>query len=316
MKDLLSAVDVRGLLFGLVEDAQVLVAAYDPSDRLRIANAAFRSAFFIEPEETPLWSEIMRRNHRAGRGTVILNPDFDAWLTSTQSRRGKVGFRAYETDLADGRWIWMAETVRPDGWMLCIASDVTSIRADERTVRQDRDLAIRAAYTDELTGIANRRFVTERITAMVETPRGLDDFVGCVALFDLDHFKDVNDHYGHATGDILLRDFSRRMQDQLRRGDCFGRIGGEEFVLVLPATPPDQAALILERMLAVARRARPVPELPEVGYTFSAGLAEAMPGDHPEDVIRRADNALYGAKLGGRNRIRLYNPPHPPAASG
>ncbi len=152
--------EVLRKLFQIYERTSVLVAAYDGFDRVRYANPAFRSAFFIEPEEELLWSDLMRRNFQARRGTIIRVEDFEAWLISTQSRRGKTGFRAYETDLVDGRWLWMTETVHSDGWMLCIASDITGLRADERTIRQDRDFAIKASHTDDLTGVANRRFVT------------------------------------------------------------------------------------------------------------------------------------------------------------
>ncbi len=119
--------DLASRLATLYETTPVPIAAYDPFDRLRFANAAFRGAFFIEKGEEPLWSEIMRRNFRLKRGTVLRTEDFEAWLVATQSRRGKLGFRAFETDLHDGRWLWMTETVQADGWMLCIASDVTSL---------------------------------------------------------------------------------------------------------------------------------------------------------------------------------------------
>lgn len=304
------------VLFGMFEQAAVLVAAYDPQDRLRYANAAFREAFGLEAEEAPLWSELMRRNHAAGRGTVIRNPDFDAWLISTLSRRGKTGFRAYETDLVDGRWLWMAESVDDDGWMLCVASDITSLRADDRSVRQDRDLAMRAAFTDELTGISNRRHVLEQIRAMIGPDPTMRGMVGCIGLLDLDHFKDVNDRFGHQIGDDLLRDCARRIQAELRRSDGFGRIGGEEFLLVLPGTEIDDAERILRRMLDVVRTARPVPGNPAIRYTFSAGIAEVYADDHPEGAIRRADQALYTAKLGGRDRVSVYCLPRGTAKVG
>lgn len=287
-------------LFEMYEHTPVLVAAYDPFDRLRYANRAFRTAFFLDPDEEPFWPDLMRRNFLAGRGTVIHAPDFEEWLVSTLSRRGKAGFRAFETDVADGRWLWMTETVQADGWMLCIASDITSLRAEGRDVRQDRDLAIKAAQTDELTGIANRRYVTARIEEMLGKAGA-----GCVGVLDLDHFKYINDRYGHRVGDEVLRDFARRIQEQLRRTDCFGRIGGEEFVLVLPATSTEQAGLIVERMLAMIRRSRPLEERPEFSYTFSAGIAEGVPGDSVESLLARADKALYAAKLAGRNQVML-----------
>ncbi|ARP79796.1 diguanylate cyclase [Bordetella genomosp. 8] len=280
----------------------VLVAAYDAQDRLRYANAAFRAAFFIAEGECPTWAELMRRNHAAGRGTVIRNPDFESWLVSTQGRRGKVGFRAFETDVVDGRWLWMTETVQNDGWMLCIATDITSLRAGDRAVRQDRDVAIKASLTDELTGVSNRRFLMMRLREALEAGDGI---LGTLCLLDLDNFKYVNDAYGHDMGDRVLKDFASCIQSHLRRADCFSRIGGEEFALLLPATQSDEAMLIVERMLAIVRRARPLAERPEFSYSFSAGIAELRPGDETGAVVGRADKALYAAKMAGRNRIHL-----------
>jgi diguanylate cyclase (GGDEF)-like protein len=288
--------EVLNKLFQMYEKTPVLVAAYDGFDRLRYANTAFRSAFFMEPEETPFWSELMRRNFRARRGTIIRYPDFESWLVSTQSRRGKVGFRAFETDLVDGRWLLMTETVQSDGWMLCIASDITGLRADERAVRQDRDFAKKAAHTDELTGVANRRFVMARIDDMLQRRDSRDAVLGCLGVLDIDSFKSVNDRFGHQTGDLILRDFARRIH---------GLVGGEEFVLVMPDTSIEEAELIVERMLAAVRNSRPLMERADFSYTFSAGIAAAQLGDIAAGLYARADKALYSAKLAGRNRIHL-----------
>ena len=292
--------ELRQQLFDMFEHSGPLVAAYDAFDRLRYANIAFRSTFFVAPDEEPLWSELMRRNYRAGRGTVISDPDFDAWLLSTLSRRGKTEFRAFETNLADGRWLWMTESVGNDGWMLCIATDVTGLRESGRSVRQHRDTALKAAQTDELTGVANRRFVTARIEAMLASANQ-----GCLCILDLDNFKYINDRFGHPAGDIILRDFSRRIQEQVRRADCFGRIGGEEFILVLPRTSAKQAELIVERMLSTTRMSRPLVDRPDFQYTFSAGITEATDGDNSDMLLLRADQALYSAKMDGRNRVCL-----------
>lgn len=305
--------DLLPKLFEMYERTPVLAAAYDAFDRLRYANEAFRSAFFIEPGETPLWSEIMRRNFHARRGTIISSDDFEAWLTSTQSRRGKMSFRAFETDLTDGRWLWMTETVDGEGWMLCIACDITANRPDERTVRQDRDVALKASNTDELTGIANRRFVTARMDDMLHR-LGRESTVGCIAVLDLDNFKYINDKYGHQAGDTILRDFAKRIVEHIRRADCFGRVGGEEFVLVMPGTSIEYAALIIERMLTTVRASRPLPGMPDFAYTFSAGVAAGCPGEPSSELYARADKALYSAKLAGRNRIHLHDSSIEPSA--
>ena len=300
--------DLLPKLAALYQGTPVLVAAYDGFDRLRYANPAFRCAFFLDESEAPTWSEIMRRNFALRRGTVLQTDDFEEWLIATQSRRGKVGFRAFETDLHDGRWLWMTETVQADGWMLCIASDVTDLRPDERAVRQDRDFAIKASFTDELTGIANRRFVMAQVGEMIAAAAGRDGVTGAVALIDLDHFKVVNDRFGHPTGDRILRDFARRILGQIRRTDCFGRFGGEEFALVMPETSADHAAMLVERMLGVIRSTPPLSEQADLLYTFSAGIAVAEPDDTAARLFDRADNALYAAKLAGRACIRIFTP--------
>ncbi|MGO7034455.1 GGDEF domain-containing protein [Rhizobium ruizarguesonis] len=289
-------------LLNLSARTQTLIAVYDSHDRLQYANSAFRSVYFIEPDESPLWPDLMRRNFELRRGTVIQTSNFDEWLRSTQSRRGKIGYRAFETDLHDGRWFWMTEAVQTNGWMLCIASEITSLRARGRIVRQDRDQAIKASYTDELTGVANRRFVMARVDDMLAAAQHGSN--GCLVVFDIDNFKHINDRLGHQAGDVVLRDFAHRIHQNVRRNDCFGRVGGEEFVLVMPSTGPEDAIAMVECMLTVIRFSRPLPESPDFSYTCSAGIAARAPSDSASDLYRRADQALYAAKLSGRDRVR------------
>lgn len=289
----------------LVEHSDVLLAVYDETDRLRVANVAFRRTFHLAPGETPTWIEIMRRNHAAFKGTAIRAADLEAWLTSTQSRRGKTPFRAYETDLVDGRWLWMTETVRPNGWMLCIASEITDLRREERLLRQDLDLAMRAAQTDELTSTANRRFVFGRLEALINATALIPDSALSVCLFDIDLFKSINDRFGHQAGDMVLRHFTNLVHRVIRRTDCFGRIGGEEFMLVMPGSPAENALAFAGHLLAFARVAHPLPDRPAVSYTCSAGIAAYQPGDTAAALYGRADRALYRAKAEGRDRAIL-----------
>ncbi|WP_394344595.1 sensor domain-containing diguanylate cyclase [Aliirhizobium smilacinae] len=293
----------------LMEAAGVCVAVYDDEDRLRYANRAFRVAWFVDEGEHPLWPDLMRRNFHARRGTVIKVADFEAWLVSTVSRRGKAGFRAFETDLHDGRWLWMTETMQDDGWMLCVASDITSIRPDERALRQDRDEAIRVSQTDELTGIPSRRFVMAKLNdllaAQADDNGRISRHVGCIAVLDIDNFKYINDRFGHLVGDAVLRDFAATLQGHVRKTDVLGRVGGEEFVLILPNTAAGDAEAIVSRMLDAVRISRPVPDQLSFRYTFSAGIASAEGGEKADEIYRRADLALYAAKMRGRNQISL-----------
>lgn len=289
----------------LMETAGVLVGVYDQEDRLRYANRAFRAAWFVGDDEQPLWPDLMRRNHREKRGTVVKAKDFEAWLISTTARRGKAGFRAFETDLHDGRWLWMTETMQADGWMLCVASDITSIRSDERTLRQDRDDAIKASQTDELTGIPSRRFVMAKLHEFLEAGAAQWGALGCIAVLDIDNFKYINDRFGHSVGDAVLKDFAGTLQRLVRKTDVLGRVGGEEFILVLPHTGPEEAEGVVGRMLDAVRKSRPLPEQISFRYTFSAGITCGEAGDKADDLYRRADLALYAAKMRGRDQISL-----------
>ncbi|PSH66845.1 GGDEF domain-containing protein [Phyllobacterium sophorae] len=294
-----------GNLLSLQADSLALIALYDQDDVLRYANRSFRAAYNIAPDEQLSWSAIMRRNYEAGVGTVLKTANFDDWLVSTQSRRGKTAFRAFETNLVDGRWLWMTETVQPNGWMLCIASDITQLRADDRRLRQDRDLALRASQTDELTGVANRRFIMARLDALVSRPPEPEGVKGCIAVLDIDNFKSINDRYGHQAGDEVLLDFARQAHSFVRRLDCFGRIGGEEFMFILPGTDLGEGVRILERVFTRIRSARPLKAWPEFSYTCSAGVTALRSGDTAPEVFSRADRGLYLAKLEGRNRINV-----------
>ena len=298
--------DIAASLASLRDDTDVLIALYDHDDRLRYANRAFRSTFYIEEDEAPLWPDLMRRNHALGRGTIISVPDFEAWVVSAQSRRGKVPFRAFETDVVDGRWLWMTETVDRNGWMLCVASDITHLRADERALRQDRDFALKASQTDELTGISNRRYMMSKLEEMVQSPSADGGPVsGCICILDIDFFKGINDLYGHQTGDEILLDFARRVHPIVRRRDCFGRIGGEEFMLIFPDTTLPEGRNIVDRVLEKVRAARPLASMPQFFYTCSAGIAVLERGDTARSLYARADAALYEAKHSGRDRIAV-----------
>jgi diguanylate cyclase (GGDEF)-like protein len=285
----------------LLQRSGVLLGVFDRHDTLQHANPAFLEAYDIRLGHKPTWAELLRHNYVHQRGVIIVTDDFEAWLASARSRRGQQPFRAFETDLWDGRWLWMTETTQPDGGMLCIASDITQLKASEHAMRHARDQAVIASNTDALTGIGNRRYVLGKLDEMLHGLRSPADQLS-VVVADLDHFKRINDRLGHAAGDVIIQDFAARSQQLLSASGAVGRVGGEEFMLLLPACRADQAEHIIEQLHAQVRQARPVPARPDCSYTFSAGIAHAQVGDSMETVFRRADLALYEAKLAGRNR--------------
>ncbi|WP_294324249.1 sensor domain-containing diguanylate cyclase [uncultured Sphingomonas sp.] len=155
------------------------------------------------------------------------------------------------------------------------------------------------AETDQLTGIANRR----RTLAALERAVSTSDADGgpvSIAIFDIDHFKQVNDRYGHATGDVVLQRVAHIATAELRKADVIGRFGGEEFVLLLPDATTATALRVAER---IRRAIEAGADRPPV--TISVGVAERLPGETTEALLRRADQALYVAKREGRNTLRL-----------
>lgn len=288
-------------LLALQADSPLLLAVFDAQDVLRYANEAFSQAFDVRPDGHTRWLDMMRRNLATGRGSAVSAADPEAWLAGAASRRGKQRFRAFEADLVDGRWIWMSETMHAGGWMLCSASDISALKQDGRALRQERDRALRAAQTDPMTGISNRPHLLQQLAEQLARVQAGEGRLA-VALLDLDHFKRINDSLGHAAGDLVICDFARQLQACSRRLDACGRMGGEEFMLLLVDVSIEQTQAVVERLLARTRQANPIADQPSLHYTVSAGLTLARPGDTIAELCHRADEALYQAKAAGRDR--------------
>ncbi len=174
--------------------------------------------------------------------------------------------------------------------------------------RKVRDIAAQlrlSATTDELTGLHNRRFFMHSLDIEVARARR-SGIPLSVAVADVDHFKRVNDKYGHAGGDEVLRALARIFEAIMRTGDVVGRLGGEEFAILMPDTDEIQARIACERLRgAIAGRKIRLPGGEEIGITLSTGIALLVPGDDRDKLVNRADLALYSAKEGGRNQVRL-----------
>lgn len=291
-------------LFALMDASEQGFALFDQADRLTYANPRFRRWMGIESDEQPTWVELMRLGHARSRGTRITSADFETWLASALSRRGKLPFRLLETDSVEDRWCVIGETTLHEGGMLCVLTDITDLSTDQRRLRQQRDHARKAALTDELTGLSNRRYLVERLDDLLPKESGM-----AVAMMDLDHFKRVNDTHGHDIGDTVLRHFARVLQRHTRRNDLSGRMGGEEFLLVMRGVDRAEAAQRMRVLLEDLRTQLPHPDLPALRCTASAGLVFSRTGDTARAVLKRADVLLYAAKAEGRNHCMVETQP-------
>lgn len=187
-----------------------------------------------------------------------------------------------------------------------IIQDISAQVAHETEIKKARDHAKEEARkakimadTDQLTGIANRRRITDELDRAVSMARRHGQALS-IAIFDIDHFKRINDTYGHQVGDVVLKRVAKTAVKAVRRGDVVGRFGGEEFVIVLPHASAQTALVVTERVRSAIEAGGHNPNV-----TVSIGIAELAEGETCERLLQRADEALYVAKKEGRNTLRL-----------
>ncbi len=161
------------------------------------------------------------------------------------------------------------------------------------------------ANTDALTGLASRRFFLESFEIEFRRSRRYRHPLS-VAMIDVDHFKRVNDTYGHDVGDKVLQSLAKILLRELRIVDRVGRLGGEEFVVCLPETDLKAAKTVCDRLLASVRGEHVNAGSERIQFTISIGLTEMSPDmGNPQSLVKRADDLLYEAKQAGRNRIEM-----------
>ncbi|MGC4087741.1 MAG: diguanylate cyclase [Polyangiaceae bacterium] len=269
------------------------VALMDSGWNVLLANRAFAELFALSDEQL-----VGLNRERFLEHVSKLAEDPSVFLTRTDVPGSPAPGRVDEFVLARPRRRIVRRTRSalelPDGsghGYLAIWEDITA----ERALMNERE---REALTDQLTGIANRRAAERAMaSALAASERSKQPL--SIALFDVDHFKQINDRFGHALGDDVLKIVAACLTREARATDTVARWGGEEFVAVLPVAG-DGAIAFCERV----RKAIEATPFPSVGrVTISAGVAELGPNEEAEHALSRADTCLYAAKSAGRNRV-------------
>ncbi len=245
-------------------------------------------------------------------GGSAFYPDPDAraasklrWQSKRESARtAPEGYAASEGDVAcaDGQMRVLQFRYRFIGDILTVVFwDVTEHRRLQEEMR-------RLASTDDLTGLLNRRgFAEQARAALIAASDGRAPV--SLLMLDVDHFKRINDHYGHPVGDRVLEEFAARCRRHLRPQDLMARLGGEEFAVVLPGTSVTAAHEVARGLLAAIAGAPMQLGAVSLRVEASIGVASAsLTGERLEDLMERADRALYAAKASGRNQVVLVPP--------
>lgn len=177
----------------------------------------------------------------------------------------------------------------------------------QRLVEELETLSI----TDPLTSIYNRRKFNEMLTMEIERSKRYQNSLSII-MCDIDHFKKINDTFGHDVGDKAIRKFSKQIHENIRETDMFARWGGEEFMILMPNVSAENAHSVAEKLRIIIEKT----EVETAGsFTASFGITDLMLDDTAETFIKRADQALYKAKRGGRNRVESIGAEHIQASS-
>ena len=288
--------DIEGLdavlLRALVRAVDAMVCIVDGEGRILLANPAllrFTGRRMAEVIGQPFWDVLVAPEHvllaqdavARAMETGLAHPQEGDWLTGDGERRRVAVSNTILTD-DDGRPYAIG----------CIGRDVTDDRRREEQLH-------RRAQTDLLTGIANRGALFDALCRCLETPGG----TGCAVLFcDLDQFKVVNDEFGHAVGDRILSEVAARLVEVAGADDLVARFGGDEFVLLCPRLDEPELTALAARLVTRVGRPFTGPDGP-LSIGMSVGLAVARPGETADDVIGRADRAMYGVKTHQRRLV-------------
>lgn len=269
--------------------------SYYNSERL-LANIGF---ILNDPEMPSTASKWMSRVHPDDQRT------FKDAISEHLDKQTKLYQCEFRIKHKDGHWVWQFASGHVVSWdsqgkplrMVGIQQDISKRKAMEE---QLRDLAMH----DPLTGLLNRRSFMQAINHEYGHVKRREDYFSSILMLDIDHFKKVNDAYGHAVGDDLLKAFACNILDNLRENDVFGRLGGEEFAILLPDTPLEDAIKVAEKVRAAVETMQLGSHGQFLRVTTSVGVDRLHADDHrPDGALARADAALYHAKQTGRNRV-------------
>ncbi len=299
--------------------ASMLVLATEPDDLAMLRDALAEEGILVQPAATPEEARALLAGGLYELAILVLPEDGGEALRLASRLRAEPATRDLPVLLVAepaqkslvlrgfdiGANDHVFRPIDPHELRARVRNQMRRKRYQDR-LRDDLGRSLEAAVTDPLTGLRNRRYAMRHLEGLLRTGRA------ALLMLDVDHFKSINDRYGHPAGDQVLRQLTRRLTDQLRAADVIARIGGEEFLVILANEPLDYARPVAERLRAamadtpfeVAGGLLPV--------TVSIGMVVTPTGLGPDAAIAAADTALYCAKAEGRNRVAVAALPAAP----
>jgi len=303
--DDLSDINIEQILIDAISETSDCFGIFDSNDNLIYCNSSLANIFGQQPEriKNQSFSQIIQHCYLNNQGVIIDTDDINEWLNIAHTKRRKQKFRNFELDLYDGRWFLMTEQMVHGNYIFLVATDITEKKQIEKKLKQTAEELFTLATTDSLTNINNRRYFLELVN--IELQRSVRTQTSCSFLMlDLDNFKPLNDTFGHQAGDLTLKNTAKIIKNILRPYDVFGRIGGEEFAILLPETSLDTSLKIADRIRSAIERQTVCYLTHQIKVTASIGIANSKGSKvRLDQLMSEADKNLYRAKHAGRNTV-------------
>lgn len=304
-------------LLAIVQSIDVGVVVLDREYRVQVWNTFMENRSGRQPHEVQLQSffslfpEVEENwfRHKVESVVTLGTPAFTIW----EQRPYLVRFKNYQPITGQEEYMYQNTTILPllgtngsIGHVCLIIYDVTNVATNKQQLQAANLQLQQLSRTDRLTGLNNRGYWEECLKHEYARHRRYQSMAALV-MFDIDHFKRVNDNYGHPAGDKVIQAVAEVVHGQVRDTDYAGRYGGEEFVILLPDVDSAGARQFAERLRQSVEALLVTYEGQSIPFTISLGVADLSHPlqDYPQ-LIERADQALYAAKQGGRNQVRVY----------
>lgn len=289
-----------------IRDTMNGIIVFDGNDRIIFCNQSAANMYELSNCDYLLgktFDQMVKYCYESKTGMVIETNDLNAWLEYAHAKRRSKEYRRFEIDLHNGSWYLVSEQLVENDCIVMICTDITDKKnAENRLNAMSKELFF-LATTDSLTNTFNRRYFIEQ--AQVEKKRCQREKYGyALLMLDLDSFKAINDNYGHACGDAVLTAIADTIRLELRDYDLLGRMGGEEFSILLPNTTHASALSIAQRIRHSIENRTIEYQDHQITVTASIGVSLDQNADQDfENLFLAADNFLYQAKENGRNQV-------------
>ena len=295
---------IQALLLDNILNTNDAIAVFGPDDTIVFSNKTF--ATFYDASVSQInhrkWQDCVKQSFNAKKGLKYDTDDIDQWILNASKNRRVERQRTFEINTLDDNWFLCNETTNDQGYIVFHGIENTNNKKLEIALINSSNKLKLLTSTDSLTGLFNRRYFFMRLKDEISRYQRTDKYIS-VIMIDIDHFKNVNDQYGHSCGDEVLVGFSKLIKKMIRPYDIAARMGGEEFAVILPNTNMQEGQVVAERIRKAIESLSFDHIAKGFSITVSIGGMTSNSEHNASKFTLKSDNALYKAKNNGRNQI-------------